>query len=149
MDLEHIPKSFWHAVSFSLVVFTLGFLYIAHEAKGISLTFNDLTVKTKDIDRQSEQLNIEWAQLEKMNQQYQQNIQQLEAQLAQLRQQKSATVDFTQVSRLLAQHQQLSEQQATALTQQKSRLDFYEQQQKQLLPSLEELQKQKEAFEQR
>jgi|GEM_PF-4205844 len=46
MDLEGIPKSFWHAASFALVAFTVGFLFISYKYGDLTVKFNELEVRT-------------------------------------------------------------------------------------------------------
>ncbi len=37
MEISHIPKSFWHAMSFCMVAATLGLLYIAYFSSSVSI----------------------------------------------------------------------------------------------------------------
>jgi len=37
MDISYIPKSFWHALSFCMIIATLGFLYIAYVSGSVSI----------------------------------------------------------------------------------------------------------------
>lgn len=48
MDLEGIPKTFWHAASFALVAFTIGFLFISYKYGDLTVKFNDLEVRTSN-----------------------------------------------------------------------------------------------------
>jgi len=48
MDLESIPKSFWHSASFALIAFTIGFLFISYKSGELTVKFNQLEVRTTD-----------------------------------------------------------------------------------------------------
>jgi hypothetical protein len=37
MELSQVPKTFWHALSFCMVVATLGFVFIAYRASSVSI----------------------------------------------------------------------------------------------------------------
>lgn len=37
MEKAHIPKSFWHSLSFCMVIATLGLLYIAYASSSVSI----------------------------------------------------------------------------------------------------------------
>ena len=45
--MNTIPRSFWHAASFSLITFTIGFLFISYLAGSIKLKYKDLELSTQ------------------------------------------------------------------------------------------------------
>jgi len=51
LNLEQIPRTFWHSASLSLLVFTFGFLYI-------SFSLGDLKVKFKDLEFRSTAVTV-------------------------------------------------------------------------------------------
>ena len=48
MELNGIPRTFWHAASFSLIAFTVGFLFISYKSGELTIKFNQLEVRTTD-----------------------------------------------------------------------------------------------------
>jgi len=56
MDIKNIPTSFWHAVSFCMIVATLGLLFIAYASSSVSIEIANAKIElssaisqTKDI----------------------------------------------------------------------------------------------------
>ena len=47
MDLEAIPKSFWHASSISLLIITCGLTLVAYKAEGFTLKYDEIELATK------------------------------------------------------------------------------------------------------
>lgn len=46
MNIEAIPKSFWHSASFALIAFTIGFLFISYKSGELTVKFKELEVRT-------------------------------------------------------------------------------------------------------
>ncbi|MBI2514490.1 MAG: hypothetical protein HYV96_21150 [Opitutae bacterium] len=46
MNLEHIPKTFWHALSLSIVLLTIGFITITYRSGSFTLKYADLEFQT-------------------------------------------------------------------------------------------------------
>jgi len=64
MDVSQIPKSFWHSLSFCMVVATLGLLFIAYKASSVSIEIANTKIelssaltKTKEIKSELEKEN--------------------------------------------------------------------------------------------
>ena len=82
MDTENIPRIFWHALSFCMVIATVGLLFIAYQSTTISLdTANTKTglstarSETKDIKAE---LQVENERLKKANKLLEEQIAMLE-----------------------------------------------------------------------
>lgn len=62
MDLTHIPKSFWHALSISIVALTFGFLIIAYRSSTISIEVANtkiaLTKAASDVEKTALALQV-------------------------------------------------------------------------------------------
>lgn len=48
MNIEAIPKSFWHSASFALIAFTIGFLFISYKSGELTVKFKELEVRTSE-----------------------------------------------------------------------------------------------------
>ena len=48
MNIDSIPKSFWHAASFAIVTLTVGFLYISFMYGDLSIKFDKLELRTQN-----------------------------------------------------------------------------------------------------
>ncbi|MBA1145845.1 hypothetical protein H0Z60_02115 [Ectothiorhodospiraceae bacterium WFHF3C12] len=59
MDISHIPRSFWHAISFCLVTGTLGFLWIAYSATNVSLEIADAKIELSSAIAQAKDIRGE------------------------------------------------------------------------------------------
>lgn len=46
MNIEAIPKSFWHSASFALIAFTIAFLFISYKSGELTVKFKELEVRT-------------------------------------------------------------------------------------------------------
>ena len=64
MDISNIPKSFWHALSFCMIVATLGITFIAYRSSSVSLeianakiTLSSALSTVKDIKSNLEEEN--------------------------------------------------------------------------------------------
>jgi len=86
MDLTNIPKSFWHSLSFAVVVATLGLVVIAYRASSVSIEIADAKIQlisaiseTRDFKSALEEEN---QRLKKAGAELQQKIQALEQMLA-------------------------------------------------------------------
>ncbi len=74
MDIVNIPKSFWHAVSISLVSLTFGFLFIAYRSSTISIEIANtkiaLTQAAANVERASSALQDQVAAVQKVQLQH-------------------------------------------------------------------------------
>lgn len=59
MNLEGIPKSFWHSASFTLVAFTIGFLFISYKYGDLTIKFKELEVRTTNTTSLEESLSTQ------------------------------------------------------------------------------------------
>ncbi len=44
MDTSNIPSTFWHALSFCMIVATIGFVYIAYRSTSVSIEIADTKI---------------------------------------------------------------------------------------------------------
>lgn len=67
MDISNIPKTFWHSLSLSIVLLTLGFLFMAYKSASVSIetanmkitlhqAFEEAKMISNEIEREYEQL---------------------------------------------------------------------------------------------
>lgn len=59
MNLQGIPRSFWHSVSFALVTFTIGFMFISYSYGDLTVKFNELEIRTSNATSLEESLNAQ------------------------------------------------------------------------------------------
>ncbi|MBU4320888.1 MAG: hypothetical protein KJ739_07360 [Nitrospinae bacterium] len=78
MDISHIPRSFWHALSFCMVVATIGLLIIAYKSSSVSIEIantkielSSVITKTKEIRNE---LQIEDERLKQANKELQEKL---------------------------------------------------------------------------
>jgi hypothetical protein len=69
MEITNIPKSFWHAVSISIISLTFGFLFIAYRSTSISIEIANtkiaLTQAAVNVERASSALQDQVAAVQK------------------------------------------------------------------------------------
>lgn len=86
MDMSNVPKSFWHSLSFCIVVATLGLLFIAYKSSSVSIEIADAKINlssalvtAKEI---KSDLEAENERLKKANEQFQMRISEISGELA-------------------------------------------------------------------
>ena len=86
MDMSNVPKSFWHSLSFCMVVATLGLLFIAYKSSSVSIEIADAKINlssalvtAKEI---KSDLEAENERLKKANEQFQARISEIGGELA-------------------------------------------------------------------
>lgn len=82
MDTSHIPKTFWHSLSFCIVVGTLGIIFIAYRASSVSIEIANAKIvlsstlsETKEI---KSELEVENKRLISANRRLEEKIESLE-----------------------------------------------------------------------
>lgn len=61
MEVSQIPKSFWHAASFCMVVATLGLLYIAYSSSSVSIEIANAKIELSSALSQAKDIKHELA----------------------------------------------------------------------------------------
>ena len=86
MDIAHIPRSFWHSLSFCMVVATVGILYVAYTSSTVSIEIANAKIelssaisKAKDI---KSDLKIENTRLIDANENLKEKLKALETKAA-------------------------------------------------------------------
>lgn len=59
MDTSHIPKTFWHSLSFCMVVGTLGLLIIAYKASSVSFEIANAKIVLSSTISQAKEIKSE------------------------------------------------------------------------------------------
>jgi len=63
MNLEAVPKSFWHSASFALLAFTIGFLFISYKYGDLTVKFNELEIRATNTNALEQSLSKQEASL--------------------------------------------------------------------------------------
>lgn len=62
MDISHIPRSFWHAISFCIVVATLGLLYLAYISNSVSIEIANAKIELSSAISQVKEVKSDLAE---------------------------------------------------------------------------------------
>lgn len=81
MNLESIPKTFWHSVSICLLIVTCGLTYVAYKSENFTLQYNEMKLFSNSNETLKAQLNQQAANIE----QQVQTLEEKEAELERLR----------------------------------------------------------------
>lgn len=110
MDISNIPKTFWHSLSLSIVLLTLGFLFMAYKSASVSIETANMKITLHQAFEEAKMISNEivreYEQLENFRNQLQSTLSRFQESttLQENREQASVLQEQIQVqSRMLAE----------------------------------------------
>lgn len=106
MDLAHIPRSFWHALSACMLMSTIGLLMIAYRSATVSIEIADAKINLSSAMATAKEIKSELQseneRLQAANEQLQKAVQDQLATLTESQSTSKPAIDFKALSKSLA-----------------------------------------------
>lgn len=98
MDVQSIPRTFWHSVSFAIITLTVGLVLIFFMSENISVNWKHLNIQKSNMENLQESLQAQEATINKKNEEVLELKRLLDEQLAELNTVKAELADLQESS---------------------------------------------------